>query len=133
VRCACAAISCVGTQNWFDWPRLNYRFTGQRHFGLGRPLISCVATNTFAKWLGKLKDQQGKLRTLERIDRIAYENSGDVRPRRPRNLGLAANYGPGHRVYYRQDGNRLILLYLGGGDKSSQSLDTEKDINHGKE
>lgn len=33
---------------------------------------------------------------------------------------LKIDFGPGYRVYYTQQGNRLLLL-LAGGDKSSQS------------
>ncbi len=34
-------------------------------------------------------------------------------------------FGPGYRVYYLQDGPRLILL-LCGGDKASQQRDIER-------
>jgi len=40
---------------------------------------------------------------------------------------LKINYGPGYRVYYAIDGDKIILLLL-GGDKSDQS----KDINQAK-
>jgi putative addiction module killer protein len=35
---------------------------------------------------------------------------------------LRIDYGPGYRVYYLHEGERLILL-LCGGDKSTQSAD----------
>ena len=38
---------------------------------------------------------------------------------------LRIDHGPGYRVYYLQDGPRLILL-LCGGDKSSQDRDIEQ-------
>lgn len=37
---------------------------------------------------------------------------------------LRIAYGPGYRVYYLQEGQRLIVL-LCGGDKSSQQKDID--------
>lgn len=47
-----------------------------------------------------------------------------------KNLGeglyeLRVDYGPGDRVYYTMEGNRLILLLV-GGDKESQRRDIAK-------
>ena len=38
---------------------------------------------------------------------------------------LRIDYGPGYRVYYLQEGQRLIVLLCGGG-KSSQDRDIEQ-------
>ncbi len=62
---------------------------------------------------------------MERIDRLAHGNPGDVRPIGRGVSELRLSYGPGYRVYYLQDGDRLILL-LCGGDKSAQPKDIEK-------
>ena len=35
---------------------------------------------------------------------------------------MRIDYGPGYRVYYLREGDRMILL-LCGGDKSTQSAD----------
>jgi hypothetical protein len=43
-------------------------------------MIEVVTTDEFDLWLRKLKDRQGKLRILERIDRLANGNPGDVKP-----------------------------------------------------
>jgi len=88
-------------------------------------MFEVVSTGDFEKWLKKLKDRQGKLRILERIDRLAHGNPGDVKPvgRGVSELRLA--YGPGYRIYYLQDGTTLILL-LFGGDKSTQGKDIDK-------
>lgn len=84
-----------------------------------------VSTEIFGRWLRKLRDRQGKLRILERIDRLAHGNPGDVKPVGRGVSELRLTYGPGYRVYYLQDGNSLILL-LCGGDKSTQSADIAK-------
>lgn len=88
-------------------------------------MIEVVSTDEFETWLRKLKDKQSKLRILERIDRLAHGNTGDVKPVGQGVSELRLTYGPGYRVYYLQEAERLILL-LFGGDKSSQQKDIEK-------
>lgn len=88
-------------------------------------MIDVLFTDDFDKWLRKLKDRAGKLRILERIDRLANGNPGDVKPVGEGVSELRLTYGPGYRIYYLQDGDVLILL-LCGGDKSSQQKDISK-------
>lgn len=88
-------------------------------------MIEVVSTGEFDKWLRKLRDRQGKLRILERVDRLANGNLGDVKPVGQGVSELRLTYGPGYRVYCLQDGERLVLL-LCGGDKSTQPKDIEK-------
>lgn len=57
--------------------------------------------------------------------RLAGGNPGDVRPIGDGLSELRLNVGPGWRVYYLQDGERLILLRT-GGDKSTQHNDIEE-------
>lgn len=71
------------------------------------------------------EDRQGKLRILERVDRLAHGNPGDVKPVGQGVSELRLAYGPGYRGYYLQDGDVLILLLL-GGDKSTQQRDVSK-------
>ena len=60
-----------------------------------------------------------------RIDRLAAGNPGDVKPVGSGISELRIDYGPGYRVYYLREGQRLIVL-LCGGDKSSQQRDIEE-------
>lgn len=60
-----------------------------------------------------------------RIDRLVAGNPGDVKPIGSGISELRINYGPGYRVYFLQEGDRLILL-LCGGDKSSQRKDIDE-------
>ncbi|MGL5824699.1 MAG: type II toxin-antitoxin system RelE/ParE family toxin [Nocardioides sp.] len=82
----------------------------------------------------RLRIGQGKLRILDAhpIDRSPTANPGDVKPVGRGVSELLLTYGPGYRVYYLQDGDRLILLPR-RGDKSTQPTDIEKDENHDEE
>jgi putative addiction module killer protein len=81
-----------------------------------------VRSETFDRWLRKLKDRRAAARVLVRIDRLAAGNPGDVKPVGEGISELRINYGPGYRVYFLQEGDELILL-LCGGDKSTQNDD----------
>ena len=88
-------------------------------------MVEVVKSATFDRWLRKLKDRRAAARVQVRIDRLAAGNPGDVKPVGEGISELRIDYGPGYRVYYLQEGRRLILL-LCGGDKSSQQKDIEE-------
>ncbi|KGN35314.1 type II toxin-antitoxin system RelE/ParE family toxin [Knoellia subterranea] len=106
-------------------PKLLRRIEARRGVSYSRHAIDVVQTGEFDTWIRKLKDRQGKLRILKRIDRLANGNPGDVAPVGRGVSELRLNVGPGYRVYYLQDGDALVLL-LCGGDKSTQSNDIEQ-------
>lgn len=88
-------------------------------------MIEVLTTREFDHWLRRLKDRQGRLRILARLDRLAAGNFGDVKPVGGGVMELRLAFGPGYRVYLTRRGNQLVLL-LCGGDKSSQSDDIIK-------
>lgn len=45
---------------------------------------------------------------------------------------LRLDFGPGYRVYFGKDGERLVIL-LGGGTKKRQQADIDTAIAHWKE
>lgn len=85
-------------------------------------MVEVVTSATFDSWLQKLKDRRAVARVLIRIDRLAAGNPGDVKPVARGVSELRINYGPGYRVYFLREGDRLVLL-LTGGDKSTQNAD----------
>ena len=85
-------------------------------------MVDVVRSSTFDRWLSKLRDRRAAARVLIRINRLAAGNPGDVKPVGGGISELRIDYGPGYRVYYLREGERLILL-LCRGDKSTQSAD----------
>ncbi len=62
-------------------------------------MTEVVRTDEFDKWIRRLKDRQGKLRILKRLDRLANGNQGDVSPVGRGVSELRLDVGPGYRVY----------------------------------
>jgi putative addiction module killer protein len=57
-----------------------------------------------------------------RIERLAAGNPGDVKPVGEGVSELRIDYGPGYRVYYKKQGQKVVIL-LAGGDKNTQAKD----------
>jgi len=85
-------------------------------------MIEIRKTAAFAQWLDELRDIKARARVQIRIERLAAGNPGDVEPVGEGVSELRINYGPGYRVYFKQQGQELIIL-LAGGDKSTQAKD----------
>lgn len=88
-------------------------------------MVEVVRTDEFDKWLRKLKDRVGRLRIVERLDRLGAGQPGDAKPVGRGVWELRLRFGPGYRVYYLYDGPRVILL-LCGGDKATQQRDIDR-------
>ncbi|MDP2416355.1 MAG: type II toxin-antitoxin system RelE/ParE family toxin [Hydrogenophaga sp.] len=84
-------------------------------------------TNDYRDWIDGLKDLSGRARILMRVDRLIHGNPGVHRNLTHGVSELKVDFGPGYRVYYTQQGDRLLLLLI-GGDKSTQSKDIAKAI-----
>ena len=85
-------------------------------------MIEIRKTEIFAKWIDGLHDIRVRARILVRIERLAAGNPGDVKPVGEGVSELRINYGPGYRVYYKQQGEKVVIL-LAGGDKHTQAKD----------
>ena len=88
-------------------------------------MIEIRQTAEYESWFEKLRDVQAKARILARIRRLSLGNLGDVKPVGEGVSELRITYGPGYRVYVKQQGDVLVILLV-GGDKSSQKRDIER-------
>ena len=96
-------------------------------------MIEVIQSETFARWLGKLKDRAAVMRINARIRRLTETgNFGDAKPVREDINDMRIDHGPGYRLYFIQSGPVLVVL-LAGGDKSSQDTDIKRAIEIAKE
>ena len=84
-------------------------------------------TQEYRLWLDGLKDLSGRARVLMRVDRLVHGNPGAHRNLTEGVSELKIDVGPGYRVYYAQQGERLLLL-IAGGDKSTQAKDIARAL-----
>jgi putative addiction module killer protein len=73
----------------------------------------------FKEWLEALRDVNGRAKIRVRLDRARLGNLGDHKHLDDGVWELRIDYGPGYRVYFAKEENRLILLLI-GGDKGTQ-------------
>jgi len=85
-------------------------------------MIEIRKTEIFAKWIDGMHDIRARARILARIERLAAGNPGDVKPVGEGVSELRIDYGPGYRVYYKKQGQKVVIL-LAGSDKSTQAKD----------
>lgn len=88
-------------------------------------MIEVRQTNEYSRWFAKLRDQRARGRILARIRRLSLGHSGDVLPVGEGVSELRIDYGPGYRVYYKQQGEIVVILLV-GGHKRTQHRDIDK-------
>ena len=81
----------------------------------------------FSVWLKGLKDGLTRLRLIKRLRKVQLGNLGDVEPVGEGVYEMREHFGPGWRMYYVQRGGVLIVM-LGGGNKSTQQTDLNRAI-----
>ena len=79
-------------------------------------------TETFARWLGRLRDAKAKARILARLESARLGNLGDTRALGGGVREMRVHVGAGYRIYFTQHGGEMLVL-LCGGDKSAQQRD----------
>lgn len=90
-------------------------------------MVEIRQTLVFAAWLEGLKDRNARARIQVRLDRLALGLAGDVKPVGSGVSELRVDYGPGYRVYFKQQGRELVMLLV-GGDKRTQGRDIERAV-----
>ena len=76
----------------------------------------------FEYWMDSLRDFKVQVRLLKRLKKVELGLLGDVKPVGDGVFEMREDFGPGWRMYYVQRGT-VIVVMLGGGDKSTQDKD----------
>ena len=84
-----------------------------------------VRSSEFDGWLGRLRDARARQRIIDRLQRLRLGNFGDRKPIGGGVSELRLAFGPGYRIYYSVQGDRIVLL-LAGGTKGTQTRDIER-------
>ncbi len=84
-------------------------------------------TEAFSTWLDGLKDRVTRQRLNARLRKAMLGNLGDTKAVGEGVFEMREHFGPGWRMYGVQRGNMIIVM-LGGGDKSTQTADIAKAI-----
>ena len=87
-------------------------------------MYTVLETDAFIDWVNSLRDRHTRIRLRRRLGKAARGNLGDVKPVGEAIWEMREFFGPGWRMYYLQRGE-LVIMMLGGGDKSSQASDIE--------
>ncbi len=83
-------------------------------------------TDEFDKWLRRLKDYRAKAKILFRIQKLEVdEYFGDCKSVGDGIKEMRINYAKGYRVYFKEK-DKVVIILLIGGDKSSQQKDIQK-------
>ncbi len=86
-----------------------------------RQYVDRLARNPFELWFDKL-DDGAQARITVSLDRLERSNFSTVKGVGAGVQELRLDFGPGYRVYFGKDGERLVIL-LGGGSKKRQQAD----------
>ena len=78
----------------------------------------------FDQWFENL-DTIAALKVRTALARVETGNLGDVKPIGQGVSERRISFGPGYRVYFGKDGDKLVIL-LCGGTKKRQSKDIEQ-------
>lgn len=85
--------------------------------------LDAAGASPFAGWFDRL-DPQAAAKITVALTRIALDNLSNAKGVGAGVLEYRIDFGPGYRIYFGQDGPRLVIL-LGGGTKRRQQRDIE--------
>ena len=78
--------------------------------------VSEDGADHFHRWF-RNQSSEARARIQTRIDRLELGNFGDHKSVGEGVFELRIDFGPGYRVYYGRDGDKFVILLVGGTKK----------------
>jgi putative addiction module killer protein len=88
-----------------------------------REYVDRSGRNAFARWLDSLGNP-AQARIVTALDRIERGYFSAVKGVGAGVFEYRIDFGPGYRIYFGKDGDRIVIL-LGGGSKKRQQEDID--------
>ena len=85
-----------------------------------REYIDIAGRSPFTKWLRAL-NVHAAAKVATALERVADGNLSNVKAVGDGVLEYKIDFGPGYRIYFGRDGDRLIILLAGGTKKRQQN------------
>lgn len=89
-----------------------------------REFVAANGTNPFTNWFNEL-NAEAAAKVTANLVRITSGNFSNTKSVSGGVYELRIDFGPGYRVYFGKDGEKIIIL-LGGGTKKKQNADIKK-------
>ena len=80
-------------------------------------------TEEFDHWLNSIKDNITRIRLARRLEKAQQGNLGDIKALGSNVVEMREHFGAGWRIY-----DNVLIIMLGGGNKSKQSVDIANAI-----
>jgi len=90
-------------------------------------MYTVIETEPFMQWINSLRDMSTRIRLRRRLERVERGALGDVQFVGEGVYEMREFFGPGWRMYYILC-DSVVLMMLGGGDKSTQQADIRRAI-----
>ncbi len=93
-----------------------------------REYLDTEGNSPYAKWFDRL-NAAAAVKVVTAVHRLKQNNFSNVKGVGAGVYEYRIDFGPGYRVYFGKDGNRLVIL-LAGGAKRRQNADISAAKGH---
>ena len=93
-----------------------------------REYLDSSGRSPFARWLRSL-NVEAAAKVATALERMSDGNLSNVKPVGSGVLEYKIDFGPGYRIYFGRDGDRLVILLAGGTKKGQQDNIRQAKVN----